>query len=349
MFNIVFIQIFLNYYCLLHVQYCLHANIFSTSIELDSWFNCLNKKTSSSENCCLETMSLKLLQGISLRNKYSCYGWIRMQENILKLSQIVPSVVKVICILYFRDNEIFNNVSDRAAIQLSSNKKIISRPNVDEEEKHVANPYNTLMMMAYQEFFPNNCDDASSKDYPIHNNLGITEINSDQEIRVQWDLLAKFKKIYNRSPIKDEDIGCILIGIADKDDHVNKHIHGDGDTNYYLFNWRIGQTKMKQDDDDTDASRFFYHWTDDSHVQDVEWAIHETYGSDEYRSNGDYKEEISFHLDLRGGGRMKLVVNGFDLGWKEPPIKYGANIKYKLCVILDDVGESVEILDFKIY
>ena len=108
-----------------------------------------------------------------------------MQENILKLSQIVPSVVKVICILYFRDNEIFNNVSDRAAIQLSSNKKIISRPNVDEEEKHVANPYNTLMMMAYQEFFPNNCDDASSKDYPIHNNLGITEINSDQEIRVQ--------------------------------------------------------------------------------------------------------------------------------------------------------------------
>ena len=335
---------------------CLHSNISIVfiSIEPDCRFNCCLSR----ENCSLAkpAMSFKLcVKGISVRNKYCCYGWIREHENIFKLSQIVPDLVKVICILFFRDNEIFNNVSDRAGIQLSSNKKIISNPKVDSEEKHVARPYNTWMMLAYQEFFPNNCDDDSSKDFPIHNNLGITEIPSDQEIRVQWDLLVKFKKIYNWSPVKDEDIGCILIGIADKDDHVNKHIHGGGDTNYYLFNWRIGQIKMKQHDEDADASRFFYHWTEDGVVQDVEWAIHEIYGTDEYRSNGtdEYrsiiKEQISLHLDLRGGGRMKLVVNGFDLGWKEPPIKYGPNINYKLCVILDDAGESVEILDFKIY
>ena len=68
-------------------------------------------------------MSVEFLTKIDKRTKYSVYGWIRNQEQSLRLTN-VPSIVGAICILFYRDDEIFDTVSDNG-IKLSNNKKAI--------------------------------------------------------------------------------------------------------------------------------------------------------------------------------------------------------------------------------
>ena len=277
-------------------------------------------------------MSFKMLQQVSLRNQYSCYGWIRNNENILNLSHVVPDLVKSICVLYFRDEEIFNKTSTTAMITLSSSKKIISRSN-RETGFGITNIANTWIL---DNGFCNYVNEAS-----LHNNHGINEINSDQEITVEW--LLKANLTYpNNSVRQGSNYGNILIGITNKDDHINKHID-DGHTIYYLFNWIIGQNSMINE---TQPCLCYWSMINKSWVNN---EIFEEYGTNEYpnhhRDNGD---ELLIHLDLKQA-KIKLKVNGFDFKFRTINILKSPNIKYKLCVILDGMGVSVEILDFKTY
>ena len=74
-------------------------------------------------------MSLKQLNKVNKRTKYSVYGWIREREKKLGLRNI-PSMITAICILYFRDNEIFEIIDDEQ-IQISQYKKTIKKINKD--------------------------------------------------------------------------------------------------------------------------------------------------------------------------------------------------------------------------
>ena len=69
-------------------------------------------------------MSFKQLKNIDKRTKYTVYGWMRNEENQLKLS-CIPSMVTSICILYFRKDEIFEIV--QVEYERSDDKKCIKR------------------------------------------------------------------------------------------------------------------------------------------------------------------------------------------------------------------------------
>ena len=72
-------------------------------------------------------MSLKQLNQIDKPTKYSVYGWIRETETQFKLKH-TPSMITAICILYFRDDEIFDiNNRNEKKIKLSSNRKSITK------------------------------------------------------------------------------------------------------------------------------------------------------------------------------------------------------------------------------
>ena len=70
-------------------------------------------------------MAFKQLNTIDKRTKYSVYGWMRNEEKALKLRHI-PSMISSMCILYFRDDEIFG-VTPNDQVKLSENKKIITK------------------------------------------------------------------------------------------------------------------------------------------------------------------------------------------------------------------------------
>ena len=70
------------------------------------------------------SMAFKQLNKVDKRTKYSVYGWIRNNEKSLKLSN-VPSMITSICVLYFRDEEIFDVISKET--ELSGNKKMITK------------------------------------------------------------------------------------------------------------------------------------------------------------------------------------------------------------------------------
>eukprot|EP01084_Bolivina_argentea_P282151 482922_1 len=74
----------------------------------------------------LETMTLFLnrLSKIDTRTKYAVFGWIRNNEKLLELSHI-PLLISFICILYFRDDEIFAIIGTK--VKLSNNKKCIEK------------------------------------------------------------------------------------------------------------------------------------------------------------------------------------------------------------------------------
>lgn len=76
-----------------------------------------------------QMMSLKILSKIHNKTKLSVYGWIRKEEKTLKIPNI-PSLVSAICILYYREDEIFNIISDKC-IKLSGNKKTITKTDYD--------------------------------------------------------------------------------------------------------------------------------------------------------------------------------------------------------------------------
>ena len=69
-------------------------------------------------------MAFKLLSKIDERTKLSVHGWIRNKEKTLKLRNI-PSMVNAICILYFRDDEVFEINHDN--MKVSENKKTITK------------------------------------------------------------------------------------------------------------------------------------------------------------------------------------------------------------------------------
>jgi len=290
-------------------------------------------------------MSLKDLQQVSLRNQYACFGWIRNHENILKLSHVVPYSVKVICILYFKDDDIFNKISTEGGITQSSNNKIITRrdpePCPDHDTKfqepmwEFHYTHNIIWFNGIYRF-----KDLQFKGgiIPYNNNHGMIQVSSNQQSRIQWDLkVNKFKpnNIYRLTH------GSIFIGIANKDDHVNKHIH-DGHTIYYLFQWNIGQNKT----DPIGDTKFYYTCKDKS----ITGPYTEIYGNNQYKNDKSNHDQdlISLHLDLKQA-KIKLIVNGFDFGFRKVNIMKSSQIKYRLCIILDNVGESIEILNFKAY
>lgn len=290
------------------------------------------------------SFSFKKLQEVSLRNKYTCLRWITNHEKILTLSSIVPYSVKVICVLYFKDDDIFNKTSSKGGIIQSSNNKMITR--IDPEEA----PDNDIKFQEPMWVFhyPHNVMRLNGnhrwKDLqfkggiiPYNNNHGMAEISSTQQARVQWDLKVNKLKPNN---IYRADVGCILIGIASQDDHVDQHIH-DGNTIYYLFQWNIGQKNM----DCISAHTFYFTCKDKANPG----PFTENYTDNKYHNdNSSDEDRISIHLDLKQA-KIKLIVNGFDLHFRQVKIMQSKQIKYKLCVILDSCGESVEILNFKIY
>ena len=68
--------------------------------------------------------SWKKLSKIDKKTKYSVYGWIRQVEQELRLSHI-PLMVSSICILYYVEDEIFNQISD--TVKISKNGKCITK------------------------------------------------------------------------------------------------------------------------------------------------------------------------------------------------------------------------------
>ena len=101
-------------------------------------------------------MAFKQLSKIDKRTKYSVHGWIRNKEKSLGLTTI-PSMINAICILYFRDDEIFNVIN--GAVKLSENKKIITS---------LAGDFAFLIKAFY--------------------NYGIMEIVPTSNLVYQWDL-----------------------------------------------------------------------------------------------------------------------------------------------------------------
>ena len=101
-------------------------------------------------------MALRLLKKIDERTKLSVHGWIRNKEKTLTLSNI-PSMINAICILYFRDDEIFNAINKD--MKLSENQKKITKQDNDWNWK--------------------NCS------------FGIIEIESKSDMICQWDLNIK--------------------------------------------------------------------------------------------------------------------------------------------------------------
>eukprot|EP01084_Bolivina_argentea_P299263 515826_1 len=104
-------------------------------------------------------LCLKRLCKIDKRTKYVVCGWIRNNEKLLKLCHI-PLLISSICILYFRDDEIFVKIGTK--VKLSNNNKCIEK---------------IVNQVGWE-----NCS------------YGITQICSKHNIVCQWDL--KIKKIH---------------------------------------------------------------------------------------------------------------------------------------------------------
>ena len=97
-------------------------------------------------------MAFKLLSQIDKRTKYSVHGWIRRKEKTLGITNI-PSMINAICILYFRDDDIFDVIGDD--MKLSANKHKLTK-----------------------------IRDSN----PDFNNYGLNEIISSSKMVYKWDL-----------------------------------------------------------------------------------------------------------------------------------------------------------------
>eukprot|EP01084_Bolivina_argentea_P297690 512904_1 len=98
------------------------------------------------------SLRFKMLSTIDKRTKYSVCGWIRNNGKALQLNHI-PVMISSICILYFRDDEIF--VITGTKIQSSNNKK---------------------------------CIEKIKETNWLNSSYGINEISSKDNIVCQWDL-----------------------------------------------------------------------------------------------------------------------------------------------------------------
>ena len=64
------------------------------------------------------------LSKIDRRTKYAVYGWIRKAEQELQLSH-TPLMVSSICILYYVEDEIFEQTAD--TVKISKRGKCITK------------------------------------------------------------------------------------------------------------------------------------------------------------------------------------------------------------------------------
>ena len=105
----------------------------------------------------------KVLSKIDKITKYSVYGWIREAEIELKIEHF-PMILSSICILYYREDEIFdpNKIGDK--VKLSNTKKIIT----------AIRGYGNETL----------------------SNYAITEISSMRNIVCRWDLKLNQKNSY---------------------------------------------------------------------------------------------------------------------------------------------------------
>ena len=142
-------------------------------------------------------MSFKQLNQIDERTKLAVHGWIRNKEKILNLAN-VPGMINAMCILYFRDDEIFDIVGLNH-IQLSKDRKMITK----------------ISNEPIQRF-------AVGQGSWDTNNYGIMEVASNTDMIYEWKL-----KIIN----DDSSSGDVQIGIASElvqDSFIEKGV-------YYLF------------------------------------------------------------------------------------------------------------------
>ena len=181
-------------------------------------------------------MSLQKLKSIDKRTKYSVYVWIRNKEKTLGLRNI-PSLISSICILYFRDEEIFNvPVISNKGIKLSKNKKTITK--IDE---HL------------------DCN---------NNNYGIIGIESDSELIVQWDLKAikisdcvaigiASKQFPNKKMEHCQDSGCFYYFFYQEAGDVYQMSTDGEDTVYSDEHWMNGDKISIKVDFKEDCMRLF--------------------------------------------------------------------------------------------
>ena len=114
----------------------------------------------------MSSTSLKLLSKTDNYTKYIVYGWIRAAEKDLRMGH-VPMAIDVICILYYRDDDIFD-VRACENVTVSENKKSI---------------------ICISSLGHNN----------ICCNYGITQILSKDDIICRWDLKINKKITWRNS------------------------------------------------------------------------------------------------------------------------------------------------------
>ena len=100
--------------------------------------------------------ALKDSKKVNQRTRYIVHGWIRNEENALKFGN-VPAIIVASCILYYRNDEIFDIVGN--GMKLSANKKVITKVR-------------------------NGCSFTG-------NHFGLNQIDSTSELLYSWHLLIK--------------------------------------------------------------------------------------------------------------------------------------------------------------
>ena len=161
-----------------------------------------------------QPMAFKQLKKIDKRTQYSVFGWIRNKEKALGLRH-VSSMIAAICILYFRDDEIFDVINED--MKLAPNKKLITKFQNDDDFKN--------------------------------NSYGINEISSMSDMIYEWVL-----KIHNLNATDSITFGIATKQIPSKEfdeDEAELYYAFDGEgesTNHSSNTWKsYGNTWSKND------------------------------------------------------------------------------------------------------
>lgn len=153
-----------------------------------------------------------MFKHITQRNKHIIYGWIRKQKHFENI--IIPTTIYYLCILYFREEEIFQIISDNGII-LSKDRKKITK--IDQ-----------------------------NWNYDISNTNYGTEIDSDTGFLHRWTLKLVHKIEYlnitigittqiNPNQIYNEDQNVLCYYFCDDYKFSNNNENG-----YYGKRWMIG-------------------------------------------------------------------------------------------------------------
>ena len=79
--------------------------------------------------CKIMTSMLKQLSKVSIHTKYSVYGWVREAETELRMGDI-PLMIQTICILYYRDDDVFDKIDENGFIIESKDNYILNHCSV---------------------------------------------------------------------------------------------------------------------------------------------------------------------------------------------------------------------------